>query len=236
MAYLLFPAVLWYLPGAHPKYNHMLSMVVWASYGLSHNNRVSIPFFAAYMALAMVCGVFHMGHLVISCTFFHIPYGFYAISDGRTSNIMCYLSVAFTCFHYCLYTIPCVFRTISYRLSQQYGVYVISFCLYATEYGVWYSLRVRLLFPVVSVLRLMLYMLPPMFSVLFLVVSMAFCQLHLFPLYLRVHVLLPMLLCSQCLHMQTSNNAFPNTINMLKKRSVTATRALLLNMLKYHQT
>ena len=35
--------------------------------------------------------VFHLSPLVISCAFFHIPYGLYAISYGRTSNIMCYL-------------------------------------------------------------------------------------------------------------------------------------------------
>ena len=46
----------------------------------------------------MVCMVFHMGPLVKVSHFFHISYGLYAISDGRTSDIKRYLSVAFLLF------------------------------------------------------------------------------------------------------------------------------------------
>ena len=83
-----------------------------------------------------------------------------------------------------------------------------------------------MLFPVVSMLCLLVYILSPMVSMLCVVVSVAFLsRVHL---YRKVHILLPFLLCHQCLHMQTSKKAAPNIIECSKKRTATATRTLYI--------
>ena len=164
MAYSLFPIFLWYLPQARPKYHHMLMVALLgspaisyafygASYGLYHNHMVSVPFLATYMVLTMVCIVFHMGPLVLSCAFVHISLNLYAISYGRTSSIMCYLSAIFPIVYVLFPMFSIVFPMGStvvplaymrYYISQQYGVYVIYFGLYASECGVWQFLWVLL--------------------------------------------------------------------------------------------
>ncbi len=128
------------------------------------------------MAVTVVRVVFHMGPLGISSASFHIPYGLYAISYGRTSNIMCYLSevlaiVYMQCpmfsrlipFAYLIYDIS------DYRVSMLFlsvcmplnMVYAFSFLFFG--YFLWLLCNC-LMFEVVS----------PMCSILFLVVSIAF--------------------------------------------------------------
>ena len=92
MAHLLFPIFLWYLPGAHPKYHHMLFWVV-----LLGSPAIQYAFYGVSSLLRLIwqlpwCVWYFLWALLVFPASFHIPYGLYAISYGRTSNIMCYLS------------------------------------------------------------------------------------------------------------------------------------------------